>query len=60
MLGGRPVEWTYDEQAPREGHSCSLSDLSNVRRNYQSWRITRTLPVIVDEIREAELQRARR
>lgn len=55
---GWPVEWTCDEQARSADLLCYISDLSKLRRDYPSWRITRSLPSIVAEILEAELQRA--
>jgi CDP-paratose 2-epimerase len=35
----------------REGdHICYISDLSKMRQHYPSWGVTRTLPLIFEEI----------
>jgi CDP-paratose 2-epimerase len=54
---GRTVRTEYVEQ-PRTGdHICYISDLGKLKKHYPGWRITRTLPDIIDELIAAELKK---
>jgi len=49
-LSGRKVKWTYLDQ-PRIGdHICYISDLRKVKADFPDWRITRSLPLMVDQM----------
>jgi CDP-paratose 2-epimerase len=52
---GRPVRWKYVDENRQGDHICYISDLAKLERHYPSWRITRSLDSIVDEMLEAEL-----
>jgi CDP-paratose 2-epimerase len=54
---GQPIRRTYVEQARRGDHICYISDLRKFQADFPSWRITRSLDDILDEILEAELTR---
>ncbi len=49
MAGCRP-EMTYSEENRRGDHICYYSDLSKLRSHYPDWKLTRSLPQIVEEI----------
>jgi CDP-paratose 2-epimerase len=54
---GRPPRWSYEERNRRGDHICYISDLTKLRTHYPGWRITRSLPNILDEMVEAEVKR---
>jgi CDP-paratose 2-epimerase len=54
---GRPMRRTYVDQARRGDHICYISDLRKLHADFPTWRITRSLDQILDEILEAELGR---
>jgi CDP-paratose 2-epimerase len=51
---GRPVRFKYSDQNRVGDHICYISDLTKLQTHYPLWRITRSLPSIVDEMVEAE------
>jgi CDP-paratose 2-epimerase len=51
---GRPVRFKYSDQNRVGDHICYISDLTKLQTHYPSWRITRSLPSIMDEMVEAE------
>jgi CDP-paratose 2-epimerase len=54
---GRPVRTEYVDQ-PRIGdHICYISDLGKLRQDYPEWRITKTLPDIIDGMLATEFQK---
>ncbi len=53
---GRPVRWRYAEANRVGDHICYISDLRKLMAHYPGWRITRTLPDILDEMVESELR----
>jgi CDP-paratose 2-epimerase len=52
-ITGRPMTWTYSEQARAGDHICYYSDLSNIRADYPEWKITINLRKIVEQIADA-------
>lgn len=56
---GRRVAWQYCETARTGDHICYISDLTKFKSHYPSWRITRSLPRIIDEIIDAEIAQRR-
>ena len=51
---GKEVRTAYVEK-PRSGdHICYITDFRKLQSHYPSWRITRSLESIIDEIIEAE------
>jgi CDP-paratose 2-epimerase len=51
---GRPVRFKYSDQNRVGDHICYISDLTKLQTHYPSWRITRSLASIVDEMVDAE------
>lgn len=54
---GRRMDWRYDERNRRGDHICYISDLSKLQSDYPSWRLTRTLDDILDELIASEQAR---
>ena len=50
QLGGRKLQWTYNEQARKGDHICYISDTSKFREHYPRWQMTRGLDTILEEI----------
>ena len=57
---GRALVWRYDERNRVGDHICYISDTRKLRTHYPSWRVTRDLGAIVDEMLEAELAKLKR
>ena len=47
---GRPLQTTYAEQARLGDHICYITDLGKFKRDYPSWKISRSLDNIFDEM----------
>ena len=47
---GRPMQWTYQEQNRVGDHIWYVSDLRRFQAHYPSWRITRDVDQILEEI----------
>lgn len=47
---GRKQVYTYHEENRRGDHICYYSDLRKMKTHYPAWSITKSLPVIVQEI----------
>ncbi|MGF1573865.1 MAG: NAD-dependent epimerase/dehydratase family protein [Sumerlaeia bacterium] len=54
---GKPMETRYSENNRKGDHICYYSDLTKFQHHYPSWKITRSLPSIFDELVEAEQNR---
>ncbi|HYE96764.1 MAG TPA: NAD-dependent epimerase/dehydratase family protein [Rubricoccaceae bacterium] len=52
-LTGKPMRWTYTEQAREGDHICYYSDLSRMQADYPGWSITKDLDAIFEEIVES-------
>jgi CDP-paratose 2-epimerase len=50
QLSGKRQVHAYDEQNRIGDHVCYYSDLRKMREHYPEWQITKSLPVIVEEI----------
>ncbi len=49
-LVGKKLETTYVETARKGDHICYISDLTKLQRHYPRWRLTRSLPQILEEL----------
>jgi CDP-paratose 2-epimerase len=47
---GRPVETSYEDQPRRGDHICYYSNLGKLGAHFPEWRITRSLPDMIDEM----------
>ena len=47
---GKKMNWRYVEENRIGDHICYYSDLRKMRAHYPEWRITKTLPMIFEEI----------
>ena len=56
-ITGRPFHATYADQHRSGDHIWYVSDLSKFKRHYPAWAITRTVPEILQEIYEANIER---
>lgn len=56
-LSGQPMRYEYVDKAREGDHICYISDLSKIKAHYPDWAITRSLPVIFEEIYAAWQQR---
>jgi CDP-paratose 2-epimerase len=49
-LTGRKLNWQYVDEARKGDHICYISNTAKFRSHYPKWRVTRGLPVILEEI----------
>jgi CDP-paratose 2-epimerase len=49
-LSGRKLNWRYVEQNRLGDHICYISNLAKFQSHYPSWRITRSLDAILEEM----------
>ncbi len=56
-LTGKKMNYTYDEKNREGDHICYYSDLRKMKTHYPAWSITKTLPVIFEEITAAWRER---
>ncbi|MDX1532247.1 MAG: hypothetical protein R3362_12025, partial [Rhodothermales bacterium] len=49
-ITGRPMNWSYSEEARIGDHICYYSDLSRMRADYPEWDVTKDLRTIFEEI----------
>lgn len=57
MLTGRAMVWEYVPQ-PRVGdHICYISDLTKMKSHYPSWRVTKSLDTVFEEIHASIAER---
>ncbi len=57
QLSGRKMRWEYIDKNREGDHICYISDLSKMRAHYPGWDITKTLPMIFEEIYVGWVQR---
>jgi len=57
QMTGRKVDWRYVEEARKGDHICYISNLGKFRDHYPSWRITRSLDSILEEMIAGERSR---
>lgn len=56
-ITGRPFDATYSDQHRSGDHIWYVSDLSKFKQHYPNWDITYTVPEILQEIYEANVER---
>ena len=49
-VSGKNVNYELSDQARRGDHICYYTDLTKLKTSYPSWKITRSLPNIVEEM----------
>src|SRR4029077_16382859 len=49
-LTGRKLNWRYLDEARKGDHICYISNLSKFKSHYPNWKITRSLPAILEEM----------
>jgi len=49
-MTGKKLSWKYVEEARKGDHICYISNLGKFKRDYPSWKITRGLDRILEEI----------
>lgn len=57
QLSGQKMNYEYVDQNRSGDHICYISDLSKMKAHYPEWDITKTLPMIFEEIHQAWGQR---
>ena len=60
-LTGRKLNWHYLDEARKGDHICYISNLSKFKTHYPNWKITRSLPAILEEMvasQRAQLSRS--
>jgi CDP-paratose 2-epimerase len=60
-LTGQKLNWHYVDEARKGDHICYISNLSKFKSHYPNWKITRSLPAILDEMvasQRAQLSRS--
>jgi len=59
QVTGKPMQWSYVDENRIGDHICYYSDLRKMQAHYPAWGITKTLPVIFEEIAQSWLERAK-
>src|SRR5262249_19657554 len=49
-VSGRKTNWIYIDEPRKGDHVCYISDLSKFKAHYPSWKITRSLDEIIQEL----------
>ncbi len=49
-ISGRKINWVYVAANRKGDHICYISDLSKFKADYPSWKITRSLYDIIQEL----------
>jgi CDP-paratose 2-epimerase len=49
-LTGRKLNWRYVDEARKGDHICYISNMAKFRSHYPNWTITRSLPMILEEM----------
>jgi CDP-paratose 2-epimerase len=57
QIGGRRINWVYDERNRIGDHVCYISDLSKLRRHFPDWDITIDLPTMLEQMVASEFER---
>lgn len=57
QVTGRQMKWRYIDENRIGDHICYYSDLRKMQNHYPNWGITKTLPMIFDEIASSWKQR---
>ncbi len=56
QLLDRPVKWEYVDENRVGDHICYMSDLRKLKTHFPQWKITRSLPMIFEEMVRKEKQ----
>jgi CDP-paratose 2-epimerase len=59
QITGKQQRYSYHDQNRIGDHICYYSDLSKIRSHFPNWRLSKSLPVIFEEITESWLDRLR-
>jgi len=59
QVTGKPMQWSYVDENRIGDHICYYSDLRKMQAHYPNWGITKTLPVIFEEIAQSWLERTK-
>ncbi len=57
QIGGRKMEWTYQDQNRAGDHIWWVSDLSRFQADYPDWKLEYDVPAILKEIYEFNVER---
>jgi CDP-paratose 2-epimerase len=49
-ITGKKMQYSYNEQNRAGDHICYYSDLSKMKVHYPGWDITKTIPMVFEEI----------
>jgi len=55
QLGGRQIDYSYSEKNREGDHICYISDMSKFKEHYPSWKMTRFVTDIVEELYRSEV-----
>src|SRR3989440_9036483 len=50
QMTGKKLNWHYVDEARKGDHICYISNLGKIQNHYSSWKITRGLDAILEEI----------
>ncbi|HEY9298347.1 MAG TPA: NAD-dependent epimerase/dehydratase family protein [Phormidium sp.] len=56
-ITGRKIDWVYVDQNRIGDHICYISDLRKLKTHFPEWKITRSLPNILEEMVQVEKAR---
>ncbi len=56
-VAGRPLQYTYDEQARIGDHIWYISDTQKFRREHPSWRVTYDMRRLIEDIYDRNVER---
>jgi CDP-paratose 2-epimerase len=57
QMSGKKLNWRYVEEARKGDHICYISNLGKFKKHYPSWKITRGLEAILQEIIAAQSEK---
>src|SRR5579864_9176180 len=56
QMSGKKLNWRYLDEARKGDHICYISNLGKFKRHYPTWKITRGLHTILEEIIASQRQ----
>ena len=59
-ISGKPMIYKYREECRVGDHICYYSDLRKMRNHYPNWEVTKSLPMVFQEIYDALMRRKKR
>jgi CDP-paratose 2-epimerase len=57
-VSGKKMEYEYVDKNREGDHICYISDLSKIKAHYPEWDITKSLPIIFEEIHASWIDRS--